>query len=342
MNIGGSLSSNIGIAETDKAKFMVGSIMEEAISSSQMEGANTTRKKAKEIIEKELKPKTKSEQMIVNNYVTMQYIVQNKNDDLTPSSLKFIHNLISKNTLDNKKEEGEFRETNDIFVVEHSNSEVVHTPPDYNNIEKLIKELCDFFNSDTGDFIHPVIKGIIIHFMIGWIHPFSDGNGRTARAVFYWYMMKKGYWLIEYLSISRIIKDTKNQYEKAYLYTENDENDLTYFITYHITAMEKAFQALKDYIGKKQREVFQAAKFMKIPNINERQAQILKILYDDSDRILNTKEIQNRFNISSFTARTDLNNLAEMGYLDIIKVNKIKQNFIKSHRFDSLLKKQNL
>ena len=155
-------------------------------------------------------------------------------------------------------------------------------------------------------------------------------------------MMKKGYWLIEYLSISRIIKDTKNQYEKAYLYTENDENDLTYFITYHIKAMEKAFQALKDYIGKKQREVFQAAKFMKIPNINERQAQILKILYDDSDRILNTKEIQNRFNISSFTARTDLNNLAEMGYLDKIKVNKIKQNFIKSHRFDSLLKKQKL
>ena len=176
LNIGGSLSSNIGIAETDKAKFMVGSIMEEAISSSQMEGANTTRKKAKEIIEKELKPKTKSEQMIINNYVTMQYIVQNKNDDLTPSSLKFIHNLISKNTLDNNKEEGEFRETNDIFVVDHSNSEVVHTPPDYNNIEKLIKELCDFFNNDTGDFIHPVIKGIIIHFMIGWIHPFSDGN----------------------------------------------------------------------------------------------------------------------------------------------------------------------
>ena len=335
LNIGGSLSSNIGIAETDKAKFMVGSIMEEAISSSQMEGANTTRKKAKEIIEKELKPKTKSEQMIINNYITMQHIVQNKNEELTANSLKFIHHLISKNTLNDHKEEGEFRENNDIFIVNHSNSEVVHTPPDSDKIEQLIKELCDFFNNDKGDFIHPVLKGIIIHFMIGWIHPFSDGNGRTARAVFYWYMMKKGYWLIEYLSISRIIKDTKNQYEKAYLYTENDENDLTYFITYHIKAMEKAFQALKDYIGKKQREVFQAAKFMKIPNINERQAQILKILYDDSDRILNTKEIQNRFNISSFTARTDLNNLADMGFLEKIKVNKIKQNFIKSHKFDS-------
>ena len=68
LNIGGNLGSSVGIAETDKTKFMVSSIMEEAISSSQMEGANTTRKKAKEMIQKELKPKSKSEQMIMNNF----------------------------------------------------------------------------------------------------------------------------------------------------------------------------------------------------------------------------------------------------------------------------------
>jgi len=68
--------------------------------------------------------------------------------------------------------------------------------------------------------------------MIGWIHPFTDGNGRTARALFYWYMLKKGYWLTEYMSKSRIIQDTKKQYEKAYLSTKSDDNDLSYFISY--------------------------------------------------------------------------------------------------------------
>lgn len=341
LNIGGTLGSNIGIAETDKTKFIISSIMEEAISSSQMEGANTTRKKAKEMIQRELKPKTKSEQMIMNNYVTMKHIIQHKNDDLTPDNLLEIHKLISYKTLENSKEEGSFRENDEIFVANHSNGEVVHIPPPKEELETLIKELCLFFNKDSKDFIHPIVKGCIIHFMIGWIHPFSDGNGRTARALFYWYMLKKGYWLTEYLSISRIIKDTKNQYEKAYLYTEVDENDLSYFITYHIKTMEKAFEALKEYISKKQREVIQAAKFLKIPGINERMAQILKIMYDDGERVLNSKELEKRFNVSNFTARADLKTLVELEFLEIIQVNKIKQNFIKSKKFEKILKKYN-
>jgi Fic family protein len=342
LHIGGTLGSNIGIAETDKTKFIISSIMEEAISSSQMEGANTTRKKAKEMIQQAQKPKNKSEQMIMNNFITMKHIVQHKDEEITPEGLLYIHQLISNKTLDDPEDEGRFRDNDDIHVVNQVNSEIVHIPPAKDELEGLIKDLCFFFNHETDNFIHPIVKGCIIHFMIGWIHPFTDGNGRTARTVFYWYMLKKGYWLTEYLSISRIIKDTKNQYEKAYLYTEIDDNDLSYFITYHIRTMEKAFEALKEYITRKQKEVFQAAKFMKIPLVNERMAQILKIVNDDSDRILHVKEIENRFNISSFTARSDLKTLVDLGFLDVIQVNKKKQNFIKSRNFEEILKKQKL
>ncbi len=342
MHIGGTLGSNIGIAETDKTKFMISSIMEEAISSSQMEGANTTRKKAKEMIQQEKKPKNKSEQMILNNFITMKHIVQQKNEDLTLENLLQIHKLMTNNTLENIEDEGRFRESNNVHVVNHANSEIVHTPPLQSDLKKLIDDLCVFFNTDTEEFIHPIIKGCIIHFMIGWIHPFTDGNGRTARAIFYWYMLKKGYWLTEYLSISRIIKDSKSQYEKAYLYSEIDENDLTYFITYHTRTMEKAFEALKVYFNQKQKEVFQAAKFMKMPGVNERMAQILKLIHDDPERILSTKEMESRFTVSNYTARTDLKSLVELGFLEIIQVNKQKQNFIKSSTFENTLKKYKL
>lgn len=342
LNIGGTLGNNIHIAETDKTKFLISSIMEEAISSSQIEGATTTRKKAKEMLQKELHPKNKSDQMILNNFITIQHVFQHQHDDLTSESLLNIHSLISKNTLDKPEEEGAFRTNNDIFVVHHITSEIVHQPPSFEEIPELLKELCLFFNTDTDDFIHPIIKGIIIHFMVAWIHPFADGNGRTARTLFYWYMLKRGYWLTEYLSISRIIKDTKVQYEKAYLYSEIDENDVTYFATYHIKTMEKAFVTLKEYISRKQREVIQAAQFLKIGNINERQAQILKLLHEDSNRILSIKEVENRFQISNFTARSDLKNLVLLGFLEIIQLNKIKQSFIKSTKFDSILKKHNL
>lgn len=339
LHIGGNLGSNVGIAETDKTKFMISSIMEEAISSSQMEGASTTRKKAKEMIQQDKKPRNKSEQMIMNNYITMKHIVQHKSEEISLEKILYLHKLITSGTLDDKEDEGMLRDNNEVHVVNHVNSEIVHTPPPHEELNVLIKDLCDFFNNDNQNFIHPIIKGCIIHFMIGWIHPFSDGNGRTARALFYWYMLKRGYWLTEYLSISRIIKDTKAQYEKAYLYTEIDGNDLGYFITYHIKTMEKAYAALKEYIGRKQREVIQAAKFMRIPYVNERMAQILKVIHDDSDRVLNIKEIESRFNVSSFTARTDLKTLVELGFLEIIQVNKKKQNFIKSDNFDKVLKK---
>ena len=171
--------------------------------------------------------------------------------------------------------------------------------------------------------------------MIGWIHPFTDGNGRTARALFYWYMLKKGYWLTEYLSISRIIQNSKSQYEKAYLYSESDENDLSYFITYHLKTMEKAFEALKEHIHRKQKEVFQAARFMAIPGVNDRMAQILKVLHDDPERILSIKEMESRFQVSSFTARNDLKSLVELGFLTVIQVNKKKQNFIRSTDFNA-------
>ncbi len=342
MHIGGTLGSNIGIAETDKTKFIISSIMEEAISSSQIEGANTTRKKAKEMIQQERKPRNKSELMIMNNYITMKHIVQHKDDELNIDNILYIHKLITNQTLENSKDEGIFREGDDVYVVDHINSDIVHTPPPRDELTRLIEDVCVFFNADSNNFIHPIVKGCIIHFMIAWIHPFVDGNGRTARALFYWYMLKKGYWLTEYLSISRIIKDTKNQYEKAFLYSESDENDMSYFITYHIKTMVKAFEALKEYISRKQKEVFQAAKFMKIPMINERMAQVLKIVNDDSDRILNTKEIESRFNISNFTARADLKTLVNLGFLDVIQVNKKKQNFIKGKDFEITLKKYKL
>jgi fic family protein len=337
MHIGGTLTSNMGITEVDTHKFMVSSIMEESIASSQIEGANTTRKKAKEMIQKGIKPKSKSEQMIVNNYHTMQYIVQHKDEPLSAENLLHIHQLIAHKTLDLPEEEGAFRTHNNIYVVDFTNSEVVHTPPDTREIPQLIKELCSFFNNNSAPFIHPLVKACVLHFMIGFIHPFTDGNGRTARAVFYWYMLKSGYWLTEYLSISRIIKGTKKQYEKAYLHTEADDNDLSYFITYQLRAMEKAFEDLKTYINRKQKEIFQASQFMKIPGVNDRMAQIIKIIYDDPDRVLSIKEIENRFLISNHTARTDLKQLVDMGFLEVIPVNKKKQSYIKSPLFFSLL-----
>jgi len=171
-------------------KYMISSLMEEAIASSIIEGASTTRKTAKSMLREKRKPRTKSEKMIVNNYETMHYIISIKNKKLTPEILLEIQKKVTKDTLEGPDYEGAFRDNNEIVVGYNNIHEIIaHIPPDYKEVPNLIEELCKFGNDDSGKFIHPIIKGIVLHFLIGYIHPFNDGNGRTARSIFYWYMV---------------------------------------------------------------------------------------------------------------------------------------------------------
>lgn len=339
MNFGGSLGTKSIIPTTDKNYYLISSIMEEAIASSQMEGASTTRRIAKDMLRKQLKPTNKSQQMIVNNYETINRISKGSKEDFSVYGLLDIHRSISSKTLDNPEDEGAFRKNDDIFVVDGITGFVAHTPPSYTEIDEMINDLCKFANSDSQDnFIHPIIKGIIIHFILAYIHPFADGNGRTARSLFYWYMIKKGYWLTEYLSISRIIYTNKKAYEKAYQYTENDENDLSYFIQYHLDVMKKAFEELKKYLQRKIDEQQNILRFIGIANINERQRYVLRTISESKRTLFTPKELATQFDISPKSARTDLQDLVEMGYLSPTNLNKRAIGYIKSDQFEELIK----
>lgn len=305
--------------------------MEEAIYSSKMEGASTTRVVAKEMLRKKKSPQNKAQQMIANNYATIQYIVEHKDEPLTEESLLYIHKLMTEKTLDNPEDAGRFRSNDNVVVADMVEGDIVYTPPAYKDIPDFVVTICDFFNNDNPRvFIHPIIKGIIIHFMLAYMHPFVDGNGRTARALFYWYMLKENYKLTEYMSISRVIAKSKTSYEKSFRYTENDENDMGYFVAYNLRALEISFQQLRDYILRKQREKRAASAFMMTGNINQRQAMILQRLKEEPDTIFTVKDVQEQFSVSSMTARKDLSDLVQQGYLTEIALNKVTRGYIKS------------
>jgi Fic family protein len=339
LNLGGRLGGEEIIPSSDKNRYLISSIMEEAIASSQLEGAATTRKEAKEMLRQERKPKNKSEQMILNNYNTIKKLKELKEEKLTIELIREIHSSITKDTLSDSSQEGQFRKSNDIRVIS-SSGEVVYIPPDYEHLEKIMREFCIFVNEPNEKrFIHPIIRAVILHFLIGYIHPFTDGNGRTARAVFYWYLLKKGYWLMEYMSISRMIVKSPAQYARAYLYSELDENDLTYFINYQLKTMGLAFDSLREYISRKIQEKQELYNFKKIRNINDRQIFILKLLSDDPKFTFTIKEIQNRFNTVYQTARTDLIGLEKQGLIKKNIIGKKKLMYYRSENFDKILSK---
>lgn len=333
-NFGAGLQKEELLSDLDKQQYLNNALMEESIFSSMIEGATTTRVKAKDMLRKNKSPKNKSEQMILNNYETIQFISDYKTEDISIEKLFEIHRLVTKNALEEQKV-GVFRKNNEIHVMNEITGEIVHTPPNFKVLNKLMQSFCEFFNNNPKDnFIHPIVKASILHFLMGYIHPFVDGNGRTARAIFYWYLLKEGYWLAEYLSISKVIMKTKTQYEKAYIYTEIDDMDVTYFIHYQVKVLTQAFEDLKTYVAKKKKEESKLSTFYALPNINERQAQILFWIKENENRHFSVKEIENIFSITNQTARTDLENLVHQNILKKININKKTANYWKGDSFD--------
>ena len=338
LNLGGILESSTTIPDHEKDKYLISSLMEEAIASSQLEGAATTRKVAKEMLRQDRKPRNHSEKMILNNYLTIRKIKKYSKEKLTPELIKKIHSVITKGTLEKEIHEGEFRTSNDVNVVDDITGEIFYTPPEFHLIDDLVVALCEFANSKNDkNFIHPIIRAITLHFMIGFIHPFVDGNGRTARAIFYWFLISKGYWLMEYLSISKTILEAPTQYARAYLHTEYDENDLTYFFNYNLKMLDRSFKTLDEYLKRKLKEQRELFDLRNIENLNERQIEIISKVLKEKHKFYSIKEIQNIFNVVYQTARTDLLNLVEMGLMEQKKSGK-KMLFYKSEQFEEILK----
>lgn len=299
-----------------KERYIVNSLMEEAIASSQLEGAATTRTIAKEMLRTGRKPTDVNERMILNNWKTMLHIREHADMKLSLDALCEIHSIIADQTMEHPEEVGKLRMRDDVEIT--YNNQRVHMPPKYEFLPTRMQALCDFANDNSEDnWIHPVIKASILHFWIGYDHPFTDGNGRTARAIFYWYLLSKGYVLFEYLPISRYFLQGPSQYMRAYLYTEEDGNDLTYFIFYNLKAIRIAFQELEKYMKVKKTENYQAGMLLRnYRGLNLRQKSLMFHAIQHPDATYTIKSQQTTYSVSYETARNDLMRLEKKGLLN--------------------------
>lgn len=322
---GGSVSTiadNIA-PDSIQRKYLVSSlIMEEAITSAQLEGAATTREVAKKMLEEGREPVDEDERMILNNFFLLRHAEKVCKSELTIDLILEFHRISTIGTTENSVVPGEFRLDNDIYVGDED--EVAYQPPDFSLIPKRLNSLCQFANSDHSgvdgnDFIAPVVKAIILHFMIGYEHPFRDGNGRTARALFYWYMLKHEHDLFKYVSISKHLKDDPKGYGLSYLYTEKDQNDLTYFIDYQLDIILSAFDDLQNYLKDKTDEFYQVMENLEGSKYNDTlnfiQKDLIKKGTKEPGRVFTVKEVSSSYEISENTSRSYLNKLVTLNLL---------------------------
>lgn len=329
LSTGGEISVEKALDEKkNKQKLIFRGIVEEAIASSQLEGASTSREVAKKFLREGKKPKNYSEQMIFNNYSTMKLIEEDyKNRKMDRDLFLELHGMITKDTSTSEGEQPRLRnEKDEICVTDNKKEEIIyHKAPDIKFVNIEIEKLISFANDESNNnFIHPIIKAIMLHFWVGYLHPFTDGNGRLARVLFYWYLLRNGYWAFSYLPISKIIKKSPAQYKMAYVYSEQDDYDMTYFIDYNIKKIQLTVKEFKEYLANKAEKNIS----MKITSrfyykFNERQISLLQYFNGDPEEKTSLKMHINTNQVSKNTALKDLKSLVKQGFLEIKKQGKI-------------------
>ncbi|MBF2759291.1 MAG: Fic family protein [Ectothiorhodospiraceae bacterium AqS1] len=306
-------------------RYLVSSLIEEeAIASSLLEGAATTLREAKELLRSGRRPNNPGERMVLNNYRAMNRAKELIDEPLTPEGVLSLHRSVVEDTLEDAQDAGRLQSKDEKRVFVCYRDSVVHHPPPASELPRRLEALCRFANEESEDiFIHPVVRAIALHFQAAYDHYFVDGNGRLARSLFYWSMLRKGYWLSEYISISRILLESPAKYAKSYLHVETGAGDLTYFILYQLEAIEKALDRLRDHLAHKAEQTKRiegmiAGGF----DLNPRQISIVGDLLRNMAIPLTVKAHSRSKGVTLQTARTDLEGMESMGLLARRRVGK--------------------
>jgi Fic family protein len=271
------------------------------------------------MIKRGREPMDRSERMIFNNYRALLYTRQMMKQPLTPDRIFELHRILTADTLDDPNAAGRLRTAKEHICVSDEQGTMLHDPPHAAELSERLSAMCIFANATEAEpFIHPVVRAVLLHFWLAYDHPFVDGNGRTARALFYWSMVRQGYWLAEFLSISRIIKQAPGRYGRSFLYTETDDNDATYFILAQMRIIVRAIDELHSYLARKAAELRATAQLIRQSDVirdflNHRQLSLVNHALKHPGWQYSIESHRSSHDVAYGTARSDLVELAEQG-----------------------------
>lgn len=317
LGAGGKISLPTDLTNPDlRDRYVVSSLIEEAVNSSILEGAGTTRRIAAQMLRSRRPPENRGEQMVLNNYRAMEALRELRGEPMSPPLLFELHRILTEKTLD-EDDAGRLRRPEQAIVVADDYGTVFHEPPAAGELPERLDRLCAFANEETPEgFMHPVLRAITLHFWLAYDHPFVDGNGRTARALFYWSMLRSGYWLFEFVSISHAILRAPTKYYRAFLHTETDANDLTYFMVYHLGVIERAMNALHDYLARKAAEIRDSESVLRgMARLNHRQKALVAHAVRHPGFEYTIESHRTSHAVAYQTARTDLLDLVDRALL---------------------------
>ncbi len=289
-------------------------IIHSAYSSTSIEGNRLSLEQVSELARGREITATRRDKQEVLNYLDVLKNIKNliKDNFITEKDILNIHHMVTKNTLDNPADSGVYRNRY-VVVGNRFTGEVFFRPPQNLEVPGLVKDLLSWINSEESKELDPVIEAGIVHYELVRIHPFVDGNGRTARVLAALILYLRGFDTNQFFCLDDYYDSDRPAYYKALQSVKPDTLDLTNWLEYFTEGVNISTEAVKERIVRLSSKRLRKAKGRQIA-LTERQMKIIEFI-NQNGKITN-RDVREMFKLSDEGALKEIKKLIN---LEIIK-----------------------
>lgn len=231
---------------------------------------------------------------------------------ITEKDLLKIHGMLTQGTLENPSDSGVYRNRY-VVVANRVTKEIVFAPPKNEEVPGLMKELIEWLNSPQAKALDPVIEAGISHYELVRIHPFIDGNGRTARTLASLILYLRGFDIKQFFCLDDYYDSDRSAYYKVLQTVDRESLDLTKWLEYFIEGVNISISAVKERVVRLSSERLRKAKKGQIA-LNERQMKIIEFI-NENGKITN-RDVRDMFKISDEGALKILKRLLSLEVIE--------------------------
>jgi len=225
------------------------------------------------------------------------------------SDLLELHKLVTRDTLENPADEGSLR-NQQVAVVNRATGQIIFMPPPTDRVGALVEEFLEWFNSEEVNEIDPVLEAGLAHYELVRIHPFVDGNGRTARVMASIVLFKRAFDIKRFFALDDYYDKDRRAYYAALKTVDQDSLDLTGWLEYFTEGVAVSLKAVEDkVIG-----LSQDIKFLKERGqiaLTDRQVKIVEMLLQNEK--LTIGQVKDLFGFSRQMALKEMTKLVDLG-----------------------------
>lgn len=202
---------------------------------------------------KQVAAKDRDIQEVLNYRKVLNYI-DRRAKQITEKDLLSIHKLTVEKVL-RPEQSGKYR-TTQVVIKNSKTGEISFKPPGASQVQKLVKDFFGWLGDERFNDVHPVLAAGITHYVLAYIHPFIDGNGRTSRALATMVLFTRGYDLKKFFSLEEYFDKNAPRYYKTLQQVSNQkvdslsDRDLTPWLEYFCEGLAEELQRVKERVQK--------------------------------------------------------------------------------------------